>query len=326
MSRLSDLQIELQEASAAIVRAERTLAENPNIPSVAATLRTIKKRRENLEEQFFSEANILGLDVCGYRIEPTEGRPTIAAMTAVLGTFQKVFTSVYDALCHGPKLTSKASRETIAATSFEFAYTFPGSIGIMMTLPNERLIVGESSLDAAIKTTFDLVHAKDPEEVQSLTDKVGLPAVRLAHEWAQENARAGFGANITWQRKDTVLSSVRVQTQELARLASIMTNAQAKEEKVVVGELITVELAAKKFQMRVGEAILHGNFEDAISASHPAQLPKRYKATLHVLQKVVISEAEEEITYFLLRLDEPDGPPTLLSPLEPSESADFNRP
>ena len=69
MSKLAELQRDLQEASAAVAHAERTLAAHPNVPSVHATLRTIQNRRASLEEQFFAAADELGLDVCGYRIE-----------------------------------------------------------------------------------------------------------------------------------------------------------------------------------------------------------------------------------------------------------------
>ncbi len=67
MTRVQELQVELQRTSAAIAHAERTLAANPTIPSVAATLRTIQRRQQNLEEQFFAATSMQGLDVCGYR-------------------------------------------------------------------------------------------------------------------------------------------------------------------------------------------------------------------------------------------------------------------
>jgi hypothetical protein len=316
MSRLAELERELQDTAAAIVHAERTLAQHPKTPSAAATLRTIQKRRETLEEQFFAEANDLGLDVCGYRIELTNGPATISAMTNVLGTFQKIFTTVYDAVCYGPKMTSKTSARTLAETSFGFAYSFPGSIGIMMTLPNERLLTEETNLDMAIQKTFELIEAHDEGKVQELTDAVGLPAVRLTHQWAAENSKAGFGANITWQRDTTVKNKVHVQPQELTQLAFLISGATAKEEVVKVGELLDVDLLERKFQMRVGKDIIRGDFDTAIGQSHPALLPKTYKATMNLLQKVVISEGQEELTYFLLRLDEPDTSLPLLPPSE----------
>jgi len=99
MSRLAELQAELQDVSAAVARAEHTLATHPNVPSVLATLQTIQKRRKNLEEAFAAEANLLGLDVCSYRIEPDDSQLTVHGISEVLSSFQRLFTAVYDAVC-----------------------------------------------------------------------------------------------------------------------------------------------------------------------------------------------------------------------------------
>jgi len=319
MSRLEDLQKELQRAAAAVVHAERTLAANPDVPSVAATLRTIQNRRENLEKQFFSAAYAQGLDVCGYRIELDDRPATITGMTAVLSAFQKVFTSVYDALDRGPKLTSKSSAQTAEATAFGFAYTYPGSVGVMMTLANNPQLIGETKLDEAMQKTLELIHASDRAEVESLTEMLGVPAVRLAHQWASANIEAGFGVDITWRRNEIVKAEVRLQPQEIAQLATTIKGAIAKEEVTIVGELTHVDTDQKTFRMSVIDTLnrsvkdkhIHGTFEKAITSSHPAQLPKVYRATLNILQKVVVLDGQEETTYFLLRLDTPDAPPLL---------------
>lgn len=316
MSQLAELQRDLQDVFAAIVHAERTLAAHPFVPSVEATLRTIQKRRENLEEQFFAVANEIGLDVCSYRIEPPDyQRTTIAGMTAVLGAFQKVFTSVYDAVVNGPKKSAKASAAIIDATTFGFAYTFPGSTGVMMTLENERLLLTETDLDAAMKKTFELMSYRDPSQIEEATKQVGLGVVRQAYQWASENAKAGYGADIVWQRGNIPKSQVRIQTQEIARLASVIKGATAREEVTITGDLLDVSIPDKTFQMNVDGKMIQGGFDMAISHVHPVQLPQRYRATMNVQEKVVTEDGKDEITYFLLRLDSPEAPP-LLSDLE----------
>jgi hypothetical protein len=320
MSRLEDLQRELQRTAAAIVHAERTLAAHPGIPSVAATLRTIQKRRESLEEQFFEAASAQGLDVCGYRIELEDRAATITGMTAVLSAFQKVFTSVYDALDRGPKLTSKSSAQTAEATAFGFAYTYPGSVGVMMTLANNPQLIGETKLDEAMARTLELIHANDRTKVESLTEMLGVPAVRLAHQWASANVESGFGADITWRKNDVVKAEVRLQPQEIAQLAMTIKSTTAKEEVTIIGELTHVDTQQKTFRMSVIDPLnrnvkdrdIHGTFDKAITSDRPAQLPRVYRATLNVLQRVVVQDGQQETTYLLLRLDAPNTPPLLL--------------
>lgn len=315
MSRLAELQRDLQSAAAAIAHAERTLAAHPNVPSVLATLRTIQNRRASLEEQFFAAADELGLDACGYRVELEGHTASISGLTAVLGVFQKIFTTVYDALERGPKKTSKSSAESIDATTLGFAYAYPGSVGVMMTLANDRFLF-ESKLDAAMEKTFDLIRAKEPEELQMLTELVGVPSVRLVHQWAEENIKAGFGADIVWRRDDLVKREVRVQVPELAQKAATIKAMSAKETVVLVGELLDVSVSEHTFRMQVRDRIIQGSFDKVISSQNPVKLPKTYQATMNILQKIVVDDSgQEEIEYFLLRLDEPTEPGVFLSDL-----------
>lgn len=308
MSRIEELQRELQDAAMAVAHAERTLAAHPDMPSVLATLHTIQKRRDNLQQEFLAVANELGLDVCSYRVElPDEARATILGLTAVLAAFQRTFTSVYDALINGPKKTAKTSDDVLNATAFGFAYTFPGSVGVMMTLPSERMLIDETALGNAMKTTFELMTASDAAQVQALTDRLGVAAVRQAHQWAAENVKAHFGADIAWQRDKKVLQEIRVQPQQLQALARTIAVVSAKEERIVVGTLLDVSLQDKTFKIKTDDGtIIGGTFDSAISSSRPVEIPRTYKATLTVQQRLVPTGEQEEITYLLVRLDPPD--------------------
>lgn len=321
MSRLADLQKDLQGAAAAIAHAERTLAAHPDVPSVHATLRAIQSRRASLEEQFFAAADELGLDACGYRIEMTGSTASISGLTAVLGTFQKIFTTVYDALERGTKKkAAKNSDKAIADTTLGFAYSFPGSVGVMMTIANDRHLFG-AKLDEAMEKTFQLIRAQEIEELQSLTDQIGLPALRLVHQWTEENVKAGFGADIVWRRDDVVKREVRVQLPELALKAATLKSMRAEETVVVVGELLDVKVSDHTFSMQLSDKIIQGTFDKVISSQNPVQLPKTYQATLKILQKVVVDDTgQEQIDYFLVRLDPPSEPGVFLSDLSDRDS------
>lgn len=305
MNRLERIQMDLQKVSAAIVRAERTAAQFPDRASVFETLRSIHKHRENLEEQFASAADEIGLDLCSYRVEYEDRRnATIAGITSALNSFQKIFTSVYDALVHGAqKKRATVSAEVIAKTAFGFAYTFPGSIGFMMTLANDRLLLDQTQLDQAMEKTFDLLNAQDVSIIEELTQIVGLPAVRLAHQWAIENSKASLGADIIWQRNPASKLSLRVQPQQIAALANAIGQATTREQIIREGDLVHVNLTEKTFEMQVDDKRIKGTFDRAISALHPVKLPARYNATLTVNTKVAVSEGEEDTSYFLVRLD-----------------------
>jgi hypothetical protein len=239
-----------------------------------------------------------------------------------LGIFQKIFTTVFDALEHpgAKKKTAKNSKEAIDATALGFAYAFPGSVGVMMTLANDRFLF-ESKLDSAMEKTFDLIGAKETEQIQYLTDLVGIPAVRLVHQWAEENVKARFGADIVWRRDDQVKRAVRVQLPEIAQKAATIKAMSAKETVVVTGELLDVVVSEHTFRMQVKDKIIQGSFDKVISSQHPVKVPKTYQATMNIMQKIVIDDSgEEKIDYFLLGLDEPEEAGVFLTDLSDRDS------
>jgi hypothetical protein len=96
---------------------------------------------------------------------------------------------------------------------------------------------------------------------------------------------------------------------------------KAREEVIVVGELFHLDLHEHTFRMQVMDKIIQGTFDKAISNQHPAQLPKTYKATMNISQKIVLDDSgEEQIDYFLLRLDPPDDPTVFLTDLSSRDS------
>ena len=96
-------------------------------------------------------------------------------------------------------------------------------------------------------------------------------------------------------------------TQEIAQVAASIKAPTAKEQVEVVGELLDVSNIKRTFRMQVNDKIIQGKFEDAISTDRPAQLPKTYRAILNGLQKLIFDDGKEEIIYFLVRLESPEG-------------------
>jgi hypothetical protein len=308
MSMLLDLQRELQETNDAVARAERALGQYPNLPSVEATLRAIVQRRDRLQEEFAAVAQSSGHDVCRYWIETTEPNPSIINITDVLGSFQKLFTAVYDAITNAPKQIASWGSEASAATRLGFAYTVPGSIGIVMVVDESRELIPDRKLDEAITGVFEMMRARRPEQVLDLSRRFGLATVRVAREWAAENAKAGFGANVEWRRKDDVQQRVRLQTPEIIQLESAIDRASHKQTEKVTGELVEVNVEEKTFRMRVDlENFIPGTYADAITPERPASVPHRYEATIEVTRRILSQGAEDSVSYFLVRLDEPDN-------------------
>jgi hypothetical protein len=96
-------------------------------------------------------------------------------------------------------------------------------------------------------------------------------------------------------------------TREVAQVAAGAKATRAKERVEMVGELLDVSNIKRTFRMKVNDKIIQGKFGDAISSEKPVELPKSYRATLKVLQKLVFDDGNEEIIYFLVRLESTEG-------------------
>jgi hypothetical protein len=288
VSRILKLQQWLQDTNSAISRAERAVAGHPGISSAAATLTSFLKMRDNLEAEFLAEANLLEMDACSYRVVPDDSRPAIIGLTAVLGDFQRLFTTVYDAVINGPKQIAKASEKVVADTSLGFAYSYPGSIGFMLTLKNERLLLSSTDLDAAMKGVFDLMRVTTTTEAAIASKRWGVAALRVAHEWADANSEAKFGADITWLRKDQEIESLQLQRPEIMRLAATIRQTTETSEAEVTGELTMVDNDKKTFRIKTEDAEIEGKFGDgAIDPFQPASVPGYYKATIRTARKLI---------------------------------------
>ena len=309
MTRLLELQEQLQETRATLARVERAVAEQPDKPSLSALARSLMAQQRNLEADFVTEVNRLGMDVCSYRIFSDSGNLPLHPLAQGLIDFQSLVTVVYDARKNSvPKERAKISPDIRAETAFDFGYTFPGSLGIVLTIPNERRLILDSHLDEAISQLFSLAKARSIPDIREFAKKLGLASIRAMYKWASGHARAGLGVGIEWRRESTVRASLLAQQPELENLYQMIdeTSDESETKISVEGELEAINVKAKSFALRDSSGgVIRGSYKDAISGSHRAELPeRRYKATLTKVERVQYSTGEEKSEYYLERLEE----------------------
>lgn len=304
MSRIAEIEHDIRELTAAIARAERNAVLYPEYPSAYVTVRSPEKFKSRLVDQFQAEAAINRVNTCSYKIEHNQTfGPAISGVTAAVGLFQSIFTSAYHAMKTGIKKTAKVSAESVDATALEFSYSFPGSVGIMMTLKNDSSLFGDSLVDEAMRKTLELLSATSSADLDRVTEVVGLPAVRLAHEWAQRNEKVGFGAEVKWRPEERGTLFARVQPPQVSKLSNILSLYTQKEVFSVIGSLDSLSMSEQTFAMMVKDKKITGTFDKAISQNKPASLPVMYWAKLTVATRAALRDGKEEVTYHLEQLD-----------------------
>ena len=309
MTRLLELQEQLQETRAMLARVERAVVERPDKLSLRSLAKSLTAQQRNLEADFATEVDRLGMDVCSYRIFSDSGYLPLHPLAQGLIDFQLLVTVVYDAQKTSvPKERAKVSPDIRAETSFDFGYTFPGSLGIVLTIHNERRLILDSHLDEAINQIFSLAKVRSTSDIREFAKRLGLASIRAMYKWASGHARAGLGVGIEWRRESTVRASLLAQQPELENLYQMIeeTSDESETEISVEGELESVNVKARSFALRDNSGgIIRGSYKDAISGSHRAELPeRRYRATLTKVERVQYSTDEEEAEYHLERLEE----------------------
>ncbi len=315
MSRIADLAQEIQAVTEAVARAERTAVLYPQYPSALVTVRSLEKMRYNLSEEFRQEVARLGVRACNYRINyPRSQQPAIRGITSSIGLFQEIFTNIYHALKNGARKRARVSLASLDATRLNFAFTFPGSVGFMMTIEDEQQLFSESDLSIAMSKTLQLISAPNTERLDELTDVTGLPAIRLAHQWAIENAKFDFGADIRWRVEQDDAINIQVEPVEVKHLSGMLSQYIAKERVVEIAELRHINMFDQSFEMMLDGKRITGTFDNAISATNPASVPRTYVAHLTVATRIAPTENSDGITYYLERLEsyEPNAPSLFL--------------
>jgi hypothetical protein len=121
----------------------------------------------------------------------------LSGYAKALADFQTTFSLTYDALKNGPKQRASLAPEVEAATAFDFGYAYSGSVGVVLTLENERLLLGETLLDETMAVVFSMAKAATASDVAAFAKRLGPPPVRALFRWATEHVAANMGAKLS---------------------------------------------------------------------------------------------------------------------------------
>ena len=311
MSVVSHLLEQIQKTGIVIARVHQEIAGDPNSLSLQATLVSLEKRHRKLEKELLSELNHQHIEVFDYRIIFERDRPSFADIAKGFLDLQVAISTTYAAKKSGiPKLTKHIGVDVRRATSLDFGYAYPGSLGIVFTIPNERLLIGESFLDEAIAELFALTRATSPDEVRSFARYLGRGPILAMHDWSKVAAESGFGVSIHWRRGSDVRSQVLAQRAELERLYQVIeeTSDEDVTSLTVEGNFDAVNRRSRTFTLVVkGGQIIAGRYEsdDLISNVRPVQIPsQRYRLHITKRERIRYSTDDEDITYHLDDLEE----------------------
>lgn len=313
MSKVATIQEQLLRVDDLIAQLERDTFHVPNPkPSLLANIRALEKERRNLQSEFETAAAQAELDIYRYRILNRD-RATIEGLTDAWRGFQHLLSSVYDSLLHGgaPKKVRRGKAKTqeppVHQLELGFAYSFPGSVGVALTLPSRTSgLFADDKIREATETIFDFAESHaDISTVHSMVRKLGPVPVAAMYRWVETHVVHHYGVQIEWKRTDQEPRTMLCQFEQLEVLRAELSRATIETILNVNGDLSAVDMDEFAFRITTddGEKI-EGQFSDAISPEHRANLPGRYAATIIKETKIVEGpNGEQEVTYSLQKIE-----------------------
>jgi len=306
MSRLLDIVDRIRETEAAIAETETAIANNPEFAgSLSLTLGSYARVREELETTFETITDSERVDVCRYRLfDAVDISPSIRVISKVLHDFQDLVTTVYDALDNKPNQRVATNAAARAATTFGLAYTFSGSLGMALTIPNEQLLSGKTTIDGAIETIFDIMKSDQPEDIRHYANELGAAPIKLVYQWAKTHADAGIGAEVQWMRKGEVRADVLLQHLEMERLESII--AQTSDTSVdtipMRARLVGIDSKTRTFHLEYEGDDVRGKLDDTLAVETAVEVPAVYDAIVEVQTVTTLATGRETSSYILKEL------------------------
>jgi hypothetical protein len=227
-------------------------------------------------------------------------------LSKILAEFQQLVTTVFDAIkTNKPKTRARIAPDLVQMSSFDFGYVAPGSLEVVLTVPNERLLLVESDLDRAVSTVFQLMKSTDSREIGKLAATVGIASIKKLYELAEHHYKYAFSADIVWKRKTEERDEILVQPLEFQKLCARLDEKsdETNEPVSVRGRLVGLDVELGTFHMTFPEGEdIKGKLGEAFRGGRISEVPGNYTADMIKTTVIYYSTREDKVSYELVEL------------------------
>jgi len=285
-----------------IAKVERAAAQFPGDAYILANLAALKRDAADLEGQWAEAVQREQKEVCRYRMVPLRAvELSIRAITTSLLDFQELFSQVYDALKNGAKRRASLGADTVAHTTFNFAFSYPGSLGVAMSVDTTPDLF-DGQFDTAIERFMQIADAKTEDDVRDLAKSLGDAVVRKTFDWAKANVEAQYAVDLDWTTIKGTHKGGMIDLKDFGRLVSVIGRTSNVERSSIKtpGILVGLDSKTKRFHLVVpGGADYKGALAETFPAGAVWAINEPYTADIDVEETI---EYATETTRRLCRL------------------------
>jgi hypothetical protein len=299
----------VREAEAAVARIEQEISNFPEQRSLYTNLAARQKMAQRFRDELAATAILKQVELCDYRLFSEYGdRFFVPFVAASWLEYQNIFTQTFDALTNGPKRKAVVAESIKEETALEFAYSYAGSLGVVMLAPSERdFFYGK--FDGTIEAIYQLLDLDDTHAVRDISEHLGGAVIKRLYDWSKVNAQGKFDVDLKWQRSDGKMLGRVYRRVDAERIVAVIedTSEEVHTPLDIGGILIGGDLASRSFHFIVpnGESY-KGKLSADFSGQTDMKLGDRYRAEISQYVKTQFAKNEEVFRFELERLA-PDG-------------------
>ena len=310
MSATQELQERLQGTNALIARYQEKLTLSTTTASEAKVLRVNMRSLQilalRLESQFLEYAATENLQFYRYKLLTGEGSPSLAGIGEAWAKLQGLYTAIYNGLLATKGAVKKGVEDFSQSPQLGFAYSFPGSVGVVVTLPRkplEETLLNDSPTDNASSIVFDLIESRD---IQKVAQTLGPAPIQAMNDWLSVHIKYHYGLSLEWKADNKTKRTTEVKYDALMALQSQVLDTKTRSTTTLSGLLTMVNWNNKTFSLKPdgSDEILGKYNEGVIREEHAATVPARYTATIQTVTEMITQSTKKpKIEIFLERLE-----------------------
>ena len=296
----------LRVAYARIGEVEAVAAANPGDVYVLASLESVKQDAIQLEAEWLEQCRVKQIDVCRYKLQSLSRGYSAASFAKSLLEFQELFSQIFDAKKNGVKQRARVSGETLSETTFGFAYSYPGSLGVALTIQNEVNLF-EGKFAGAVAAFNEITSIDNEDDVRVAATVLGDAVIKKIYDWSNVNYRAGFSVDVVWMSAQGRQSGKFIERDSLGRIVDLIDKTKDIEVQTfrVSGTLVAIDTIKKRFRFVVPDGEDYaGPVSDAFDISRKWAVNTTYVATIRVVAITKYSTQQTDQTHTLEGLED----------------------
>lgn len=305
MSELHELIEHLQETGDALAHL-RDLGADQADDIARINMASVARRQADLVRKVEDVLSEQSRELVRYRImrDWSDSYPA-KAVAASLTAFQELVTAVFDAVRTAPKLRYRPSAENVELSTFDFAGAYAGSVMVSLSVPTERLLLGETDLEQTFALVERALSARASEDLKLLAEKIGVASIAKAYSWADASVQYGIDTEIRWGRALSETHDLTISRSEAETVRMLIEDRSetTSDTQTFDGTLLGFDGDTSYFHIEtLGEKTdIRGDLAPGLPKVWTTSQP--YRARILRTAQVRYATGEEKVTWTLLSLE-----------------------